>query len=74
MAKKRPAPVITHTELLCLAYRALKEDVIRWEKSLAITDQDELTLAMKSICADQFRKMSAIRQLYYFETGTEFCD
>lgn len=69
MPRKKPTPVLTYTELLCLAYRALEQDVRRWEVAIDELPPEERHLA--EICADQFRKMEAIRTLYQLETGTE---
>lgn len=69
MPRKKPEPVITHTELLCLAYRALEQDVRHWEVALEKLPPEERHL--EEICAPQLRKMEAIRQLYLLETGVE---
>ena len=73
MAKKKPEPVITHTELLNLAYRTLEREVQEWRNTLAkaghATEEDEANV--EAICSVQLRKMEAIRQMYFYETGTE---
>ena len=69
MAKKKPTPVLTYTELLCLAYRALEGETRHWEEAIAELPPEERHL--EEICADQFRKMEAIRALYRLETGTD---
>ena len=69
MAKKRPVPVLTHTELLCLAYRALEDDVRHWQNACAgHPDADE---QVQHICARQLAQMDAIREMYRIETCTE---
>ena len=72
MAKKRPDPALTHTGLLCLAYRALEQDVRNWETSLANLPAEERRL--EKICETQLRQMEAIRQMYLIETGTNMYD
>lgn len=72
MPKKKPEPVLTHTELLCLAYRTLEQDVRHWEEALEKLPPEEKTEGLLSgICHDQLRKMDAIRTMYRLETGTE---
>lgn len=69
MAKKRPEPVLTHTELLCLAYRALEADIARWRETCA--DLPDASERVANICARQIKQLEAIRQMYLIETGTE---
>lgn len=69
MAKRKPAPVLTHTELLCLAYRSLEQDVRNWELAFAALPEGEHHL--EDVCARQLAQMDAIRSMYLFETGTE---
>lgn len=69
MAKKRPEPVLTHTELLCLAARALEHDIRRWEE--ACRDLPDADIRVAEICERQIKQLDAIRQMYLIETGTE---
>lgn len=69
MPRKKPTPILTYTELLCLAYRSLEADVRHWEEALASLPPDQQNL--NGICGPQLRKMEAIRTLYQLETGTE---
>lgn len=73
MAKKKPTPAITYTEILVLAYRSLEREVQGWREALAqakhATEEDENNV--NAICAVQLRKMDAIRTLYRIETGTD---
>ena len=74
MARKKPTPAITYTELLNLAYRALEREVQDWRytvtKSTPNTPDNEATV--KAICAEQLRKMETIKTLYTIETGYTF--
>lgn len=73
MARTKNTPILTHTELLCLAYRALEMEVQEWRDKLAkanhATEEDEANV--RAICAVQISKMEAIKQMYFYETGTE---
>lgn len=69
MAKRKPEPVLTHTELLCLAYRELERDVDHWRFTCSLVHEDDEGL--KHICARQLAQMAAIREMYKIETGTE---
>lgn len=69
MAKKKATPILTHTELLCLAYRELERDVDHWR--LACAGLNEEATRLENICARQFAQMAAIRDMYKIETGTE---
>lgn len=69
MARKKPEPVITHTELLCLAARTLEADISHWEEACA--DWPNGAAQAAEICARQIKQLDAIRQMYLFETGVE---
>lgn len=69
MAKTKPAPTITHTELLCLAYRTLEADVRHWETAFA--GRPDAAEAVTQICARQLAQMDAIRTMYRYETGVD---
>ena len=73
MARKKSEPILTHTELLGLAYRTLEREVQEWRDKLAkaghATEEDEANV--EAICSVQLRKMEAIRKMYFYETGTE---
>ena len=69
MAKKKNPPIITHTELLCLAAQTLERDIRHWEAACAdLPDAEE---RVGKICARQFLQLGAIRKMYLYETGTE---
>jgi hypothetical protein len=73
MARKKNTPILTHTELLCLAYRTLDREVQEWRDALAkashATEEDEANV--RAICSVQLRKMDAIQQMYFYETGMD---
>ena len=70
MPRKAPKPAITHTETLCYAIYYLEADVRRWEESLAGLPDKEERLA--HICERQLTQLNALKQMYLFETGTEY--
>ena len=73
MARKKPEPILTHTELLNLAYRTLDREVQEWMDRLAksgLTDE-EVEANVRAICTAQIRKMEAIKRMYFYETGVE---
>ena len=69
MPKRKPEPVLTHTALLCLAYRALEADVRHWEEACA--GRPDAAEAVANICAVQIAQMEAIRTMYRYETGVD---
>lgn len=71
MARKKNTPILTHTGLLCLAYRALEQDVRQWEEALSKVPSEEPQRDLEHICAVQLSQMEAIRHMYFYETGSE---
>lgn len=73
MARKKNTPILTHTELLCLAYRTLERDVQEWRDTLlkSGTAPEKVEDSVQAICAMQLRKMDAIQQMYFYETGID---
>lgn len=70
MPRKAPKPTITHTETLCFAIRHLEADIGHWEKAIADLPDKEERLA--HICERQLAQLEALKQMYLFETGTEY--
>lgn len=69
MAKKT-APVITHTEILCLALRCLEHDIDQMRKRCEGVPGAEAAL---QLCIEEKApKMDALRTLYRIETGTDY--
>lgn len=69
MARKKPEPALTHTELLCLAARTLEADIRHWEEACA--DLPDGAARAAEICERQIKQLDAIRQMYLIETGVE---
>ena len=69
MPRKSPRPIITHTELLNLAFKELLAQLRGWETSNIKHPE------FKEFNEEQIKpireKMIAINQMYLFETGTE---
>lgn len=71
MPRKKPTPIITHTETICYAIYYLEKEVNGWRESLAdLPDAEE---RVSIICERQLKQLDALKQMYLFETGTEFC-
>lgn len=75
MAKKNE-PIITHTEILCLAIQAVSHKMHEYDEMVDKSD----TLAAKEMAAylrDSHAaiyapKLAALKELYRIETGTKF--
>lgn len=77
MPSRTPKPVITHTEILCYAIRHLESHINQWHESFASLPQDYLAFMSASertrgICAREIGQLDALKQMYLFETGTEY--
>ena len=70
MAKRKPEPVITHTEILCYAIRHLAVRVDGWRKATATMENAEEALA--DICKRELTQIAALKELYRIETGTDY--
>ena len=68
MARKNATPVLTHTEILCLAIRAIDADIGRWRERCEGLPEDVFERSV----ADLLAKRSALKDLYHVETGTEY--
>lgn len=69
MAKKT-GPVITNTEILCLALRCLERDIDEMRKRCEGTPGAEVML--QHLIDESAPKLEAIRTLYRIETGTDY--
>lgn len=75
MAKKN-TPIITHTEILCLAIQAAARKLHEYDEMVDKCDN----MAAREIAADArdrnaeiwAPKLAALKELYEIETGTEF--
>lgn len=73
MAKKRSNPVITHTEILCLAIAQLQNQVqVYTEKARQLPEGHPNIELMEEMAAPLKSKMDAIKTLYMMETGVEY--
>ena len=69
MAKKT-TPVITHTEILCLALRCLEHDIDKVREQIKGLPGAEAML--QYTIDEKAPKMEALRTLYRIETGTDY--
>ncbi len=70
MARKKPVPIITHTELLSRACRSLQEELEFWQKKFeAASDFSEEQF--HDITDPIEEKIKAIKYMYFCETGTD---
>lgn len=77
MPKRTPRPVITHTEILCHAIRNLESHIAHWHESFASLPADQLSVMSaaertREVCAREIGQLDALKQMYLFETGTEY--
>ena len=70
MAKNKPTPVLTYTELLTIAYTALCEQLLRWEERAE--DSSDIKKELIRDITDPIKaKLETIRTLYLIETGVD---
>jgi len=68
--RKNPEPIITQTEILCYAIRWLETRVGEWRRATATMENaDE---ALSEICGRELAQISALKELYYIQTGTDY--
>ena len=72
MAKRKPEPIITHTEILCYAIRHLAAHVDEWRRATATMENAEEALA--DICGREMAQIAALKELYFIETGATYGD
>ena len=68
MAKKRPEPIITHTEIYALAIRTIDEDIKTWRQRCEGLPEEYFDRATEQLRA----KRDVVKELYRIETGTEY--
>ena len=71
MPRKKIEPVLTHCEVICYAIRYLEADIHNW--SVACDGLPDAEERLMQICERQFKHLSALKQMYHFETGSEYC-
>ena len=73
MAKKRSNPVITHTEILCLAIAQLQNQVQAYAEKASQFPKAHPNVELLEAMADSLKaKIDAIKTLYMMETGVEY--
>lgn len=75
MAKK-DKPIITHTEILCLAIESLENTIRGWDENVE-KGKDEATRKMliemrEQTVARLTPKLEALKSMYKIETGTDY--
>lgn len=68
MAKEKP--IITHTEILCLAIRHLENETNRQRKYYS--GIPECRPLLENLLEESTSKLKALKELYRIETGTEY--
>lgn len=68
MAKKRPEPIITHAEILCLAIRTIDAEICTWRQRCEGLPEEYFDNAT----ANLREKREALKQLYLIEVGNEY--
>ena len=69
MPRRKPEPVLTHTELLNRAFNDLHREVKEWVDRVN-ADPAKLT-ELAPILDPLYAKMEAIRTMYRYETSTD---
>ena len=68
--KKKNNPIITHTEIICLAITAVDAQIAEWRDKCPDTPAG---FSMFCTATEGLQtKRQALKQLYMFETGTEY--
>ena len=65
--------MITHTEIICLAIKALNTDLTKWEQKCKNGSEEGRAIfnnVTKPIC----EKLSALKELYKIETGKVYME
>ena len=69
MAKKT-TPIITHTEILCLAIRSIETDIRNQKEFMGGIPECEAML--ENYINDRTPKLEALKEMYRIETGTDY--
>lgn len=72
MAKKNTSPIITHTEIICYAIRAIDAEIAEWHTRCSGYENCDALVAQAT--DHLYPKLAALQELYRFETGQEYCD
>jgi hypothetical protein len=69
---KKNTPIITHTEILCLAIRCLQKEINDMTAYLEGIESKEEYLTF--FLAERTPKLDAMKELYRIETGSEYVE
>jgi hypothetical protein len=73
MAKKKDtSPVITNTETICYAIKAIQAEIDVWKNKAA--DKEEMAEMVAVVTAPLNEKVRALMMLYKIETGVDHND
>ena len=74
---KDTMPIITHTEIICLAIQSLARKIHECDERVDLCDNitaREIAAEMRDREQAVLKpKMAALKEMYRFETGKEFC-
>ena len=82
MAKRKPEPIITHTEILAMAGRQIQSTILNLRAEIrelevkVATDEQRIMLShiqtsTEKQIAYHMERLSAVETLYQYETGSE---
>ena len=69
---KTIVPVITHTEIISRAIRSVKEEIADWRLKCEGLAPEHLEAMFNESTEGLRDKLEALKQMYRFETGTEY--
>lgn len=69
---KKNTPIITHTEILCLAIRSIQKEINEMTAYLEGIESKAEYLAF--FLAERTPKLDALKELYRIETGSEYVE
>lgn len=67
---KSNKPIITQTELICRAIRSIEDEISAHKNQFGGNPSYEAYLG--NIVAEHEVKLNALKQMYFFETGTNY--
>ena len=70
MAKRKPEPIITYTEILVHAIDSFERELQNWDEQ--VKKKPFLEEQVKLLKAPIQKKLEALHTLYRIETGTEY--
>lgn len=72
MARKKPTPVITYTEILCHAIARLEAQVDHWRFAYQRDHFPDVEERVKVVCREELEKLEALYSMYRIETGVDY--